>query len=88
MKQTQRGPQSNARATGIPTELIWRCTECKSLLGFLSRDKTVLRIKYKDLYIHIKQGDEGAVSRNCRVCGYWNTVGCDDAPVTKPEKKT
>ena len=55
----------------IAPDLQWRCTECKTVLGYLSRDRETVRIKYKDLLVHICNGE---VSRNCRFCGAWNNL--------------
>lgn len=55
----------------IPENLTWKCKSCGSILGYLSEDKDVLRVKYKDLLIYFSGG---VVERNCRSCGSWNRL--------------
>ena len=57
--------------TKIPDNQIWKCSSCKSILGFISDDAEVLRVKYKDLLIYF---NGGVIERNCRACGQWNTL--------------
>lgn len=64
------------RSTEVPeakidSSLTWRCSECKAVLGYLSRDKETVRVKYKDLLVHVFRGE---ISRNCRFCGAWNVL--------------
>jgi len=55
----------------LPEDQVWRCRECRAILGFTDREKKVLRIKYKDLYVSVLNG---VVSRVCRNCGATNTI--------------
>jgi len=73
-EKTIKVTRSTTPPEGIDSSLQWRCTECKAVLGYLSRDKETVRIKYKDLLVHICNGE---VSRNCRRCGAWNNLRPD-----------
>jgi len=55
--------------SSLPT---WKCTECRSLLGVSNREKTEIRIKYKDLDLTSR---EDCVIIRCRSCGKENVVG-------------
>jgi len=49
----------------------WRCEECKFQLGVTDPKKSVLRIKYKDLYVEVFGGSVLVI---CRRCGKRNLV--------------
>lgn len=51
----------------------WLCSDCKFLLGYVE-NKTVVRIKRKDLYVHVQGGD---VTMNCCRCGKTNRLQDD-----------
>lgn len=55
--------------SGVTTEK-WLCTGCHFLLGFVE-NKTIVRIKRKDLYIQVKGGE---VWVNCCRCGKVNNL--------------
>jgi len=61
----------------IPENLTWKCKACEAILGYLSEDKDILRVKYKDLLIYFSGG---VVERNCRSCGSWNRLNDVDTP--------
>ena len=48
-------------------DLAWKCSSCDSVLGYITSDLKVLRMKYKDHYIFIE--DAAAVTTLCRRCG-------------------
>jgi len=52
-------------------DLLWKCSNCGSLLGHISSDAETLRIKYKDLYVSVEGGDTTVL---CRKCGTSNTL--------------
>ena len=50
----------------------WKCKNCEFMLGVVSSDQTVLRIKWRDLYITIE--DAESVKVVCRRCGRENVL--------------
>ena len=48
-KREKEHPQPNQGMHRLVSErLHWPCEACRAILGFLSKDKTEVRIKYKD----------------------------------------
>ena len=76
MTDTRKKPQENHSQTlsnpVIPQTQTWYCTECRFVLGYTDRDKSILRIKFKDQYVQVKKAEE--ISSMCRRCGQWNTL--------------
>lgn len=50
---------------------VWRCTDCRNKLGFVTEDKSMCRVKYKDMYVF---SEGGRISVVCRNCGGMNTL--------------
>ena len=50
----------------------WKCENCSFLLGILSRDGSELRIKWRDLYVVVKEAEWVKVT--CRRCSRENTI--------------
>ncbi len=48
-------------------DLPWRCPSCEAILGYLTSDLKVLRMKYKDHYVFIEEAQR--VVTLCRKCG-------------------
>lgn len=48
-------------------DLSWKCSSCESVLGYVSSDLKMLRMKYKDHYIFIEEALR--VTTLCRRCG-------------------
>lgn len=48
-------------------DLAWKCSSCESVLGYVSSDLKMLRMKYKDHYIFIEEALR--VTTLCRRCG-------------------
>jgi DNA-directed RNA polymerase subunit RPC12/RpoP len=60
----------------IPSkDFPWKCSNCGFLLGYISSDSEILRIKYKDLYVTVKNGDTTIL---CRRCGTNNELTQND----------
>ena len=55
------------------SDVIWACSNCGFQLGRTTREREVIRIKYKDLYLRI--GGGGWIEANCRRCGTLNHIG-------------
>lgn len=69
--QTARKPQQTPDRLEKLKKMAWLCESCKSILGFLDTENTILRIKYKDLYAFI---EGGKVTMICRSCGKINEL--------------
>ena len=54
-------------------DLIWECSNCGFVLGRTTREREIIRVKHKDLYLRI--GGGGWIESNCRRCGTLNQVG-------------
>ena len=65
--------------------VAWKCTTCRTVLGFTDEKKETLRIKYKDFYCYIRGGNGGEVTVLCRRCSTMNTIKSD--PELKPQQK-
>ena len=61
----------------------WLCS-CGFLLGIVSPDSNILRIKYKDLYVSI-EGKDVKVTQLCRRCATPNVLSSAE-PSTPPEE--
>ena len=48
-------------------DLAWKCSSCDAVLGYVSNDLKMLRMKYKDHYIFIEEAV--SVTTLCRRCG-------------------
>jgi len=48
-------------------DMAWKCSSCESILGYVSSDLKMLRMKYKDHYIFIEEAS--CVTTLCRRCG-------------------
>jgi|WetSurMetagenome_2_1015567.scaffolds.fasta_scaffold06397_4 hypothetical protein len=48
-------------------DLAWKCSSCDSVLGYVTSDLKMLRMKYKDHYIFIEEASR--VTTLCRRCG-------------------
>jgi len=48
-------------------DLPWRCPGCEAVLGYLTSDLKVLRMKYKDFFVFIEEAQR--VTTLCRRCG-------------------
>jgi len=66
-----KGEPRFARETKRPKDTEWRCLGCGKKLGYLDRDRKVVRIKSKDLYVFV---EGGAVLVICRQCGRFNKI--------------
>lgn len=69
--------RSALRGGGNKNFTEWRCKVCSQLLGRAMHGNTVLRIKYRDLYVTVS-GDNAVVDVNCFKCGSMNTVGPEE----------
>lgn len=56
-------------------DAAWKCLACDNILGYLSRNKEILRMKYKDFYVFIE--DATTVTTLCRKCGRENVLSQD-----------
>ena len=76
MTDTRKKPQENhSQALSnpvIPRTQTWYCTECNFVLGYTDREKSILRIKFKDQYVQVNKAEE--ISSMCRRCGQWNKL--------------
>lgn len=61
----------------------WLCS-CGFLLGIVSPDSNILRIKYKDLYVSI-EGKDVKVTQLCRRCATPNVLSSAETS-TPPEE--
>jgi hypothetical protein len=67
---SQRRASYEAPASETKTEvrdLAWRCPSCDNILGYVSKNAQVLRMKYKDFYVFIEEAH--SVVTLCRRCG-------------------
>lgn len=71
IKKQTKNKKSNRKAR-LPRNRTWHCEDCDFVLGYTNRDKTELRIKFKDEYIVIHRPE--AVEKTCRGCGKINKV--------------
>lgn len=56
----------------------WRCASCDNVLGYVSPDGRILRMKYKDFYVFIEEAER--VITFCRRCGKESVVRQEPAP--------
>lgn len=49
----------------------WLCENCKAMLGVIAEDGSELRMKYKDFYVSVRDGE---VTTLCRRCGRVNVL--------------
>jgi hypothetical protein len=71
-KDTTNIAPKNSKSRHLPTiDYKWECRNCKFLLGYISRDLKTVRIKYRDLFVTVQNGN---VTQNCRRCGEQNTL--------------
>jgi hypothetical protein len=45
----------------------WKCPSCGNILGYIGNNGTVLRVKYKDVFLFIEEAR--SVKTMCRRCG-------------------
>lgn len=63
---------THTKKPNIPSkDLQWKCSNCQFVLGFLDQNAETLRIKHKDLYITVTNGD---TTITCRRCGKMNAL--------------
>lgn len=48
-------------------DFAWRCPSCENILGYITSDLRVLRVKYKDFYMFVEEA--ARVQTLCRRCG-------------------
>jgi hypothetical protein len=48
-------------------DLGWKCPSCDNILGYIGRNGTVMRMKYKDFYVFIEEA--ASIMTLCRRCG-------------------
>jgi hypothetical protein len=54
--------------------VAWKCANCRTaILGYSNREKSMIAVKYKDMYVHIT-GNDVEVKTLCRKCGFPNTI--------------
>lgn len=53
-------------------DVAWKCLACDNILGYVARNGTVLRMKYKDFYVFIEEA--ASVTTLCRKCGRENIL--------------
>lgn len=79
---TQTAVRELARHVGLKTELpiphmstdqLWCCGSCGTRLGvYAPEPEDILRIKHKDLLLHLRLGKGGYIELFCRSCGALN----------------
>jgi len=65
-------------------DIPWQC-KCGFLLGIVSTEQNVLRIKYKDLYLSVS-GSDAKVTQLCRRCATPNVLDNKETPEQVDEK--
>jgi len=48
-------------------DLAWKCPSCEAVLGYVTPDLKMLRMKYKDHYVYIEEAV--TITTLCRRCG-------------------
>lgn len=80
---TQQAVHKIAKATGVKlddvpaphasSDQLWLCRGCGTKLGvYAPPPEDILRIRYKDMLLHIRLGESGHIEMFCRVCGAEN----------------
>ena len=62
----------------------WECKSCGFFLGYISEDKTTIRMKAKDFFITV---EGGKIHHPCRGCGEFNEIVDDGYLLWQSEKK-
>lgn len=70
-QEQQDQPQGNPSSRSFGQDTPWKCFYCNFMLGLVSPDQKILRVKYKDFYMSV-QG--GRVETLCRKCGRVNVL--------------
>lgn len=68
-----------------PKDVIWSCERCGQKLALYDPQDDVLRIRHRDLLVHVHTATGGWVRSVCRGCGHINEIH-NDAPVDVEEQ--
>ena len=74
-KNGRQAPKGRMSNPALPAEQTWKCVECGMLLAYLTKDREVVRVKYKDLFVEI--GQANWVQIVCRRCAFINRADSD-----------
>ena len=80
---SQMGNEARVHSRSVVRDHAWTCPSCGNILGYLNRDKTVLRSKYKDFYIYVEEAR--SVVTLCRRCGKECVLTSDIKPAESTE---
>ena len=75
MVEASQRPRQNKFVQKLGSQIdvpVWRCSSCKGVLATTDKERSTIRLKYKDFYCHVSNG--GKVTVACRRCGELNTV--------------
>lgn len=64
-------PSANVEAIA---DRVWSCERCPSRLGIYDPVDDLLRIRWRDLLVHVHTGPSGFVRVVCRSCGHINEI--------------
>lgn len=62
----------------------WECKSCGYFLGYVSEDKTTIRMKARDFFVTV---EGGKIYHPCRNCGEFNEIVDDGYLLWQSEKK-
>jgi len=88
IKQAENTIQKKAEARSQREQFSagdrWNCRSCGYFLGYVSEDKTTIRMKARDFFVTI---EGGKIYHPCRNCGEFNEIVDDGYLLWQSEKK-
>lgn len=60
-------------------DVVWQCERCRGRLALYDPTEDVLRIREKELTVHVRTGPGGFIRAVCRRCGHINEIHDEQA---------
>jgi len=83
-KVVQKKAETRIQKEQFYAGVKWECKSCGYFLGYVSEDKTTIRMKARDFFVTV---EGGKIYHPCRNCGEFNEIVDDGYLLWQSEKK-